>query len=269
MNRFAKNQTGILIIVFSLNFILQIGFTQSNKPQFISFSIENGLPGTVVKSICQDSTGFIWIATDNGISRYDGKRFTNYSFEIDDSNSIPSNVINKFFISREGKLWIGTNNGLCYYEPVNDNFIRIIPYQNLERNNPMNIITGIDEDNDGNIYFLVETGRLFKLENNHPVMKLNIQQETCKVMEIDDQNICWIGAGEILYKFDFQNNLTSQYRIVTSDITTVPEIWDLVFDGDLIYVAMLKNDIIRLKHKNRRINKIRIVKKSPKCYMFL
>ena len=83
------------------------------------------LTSSLVSCISQDKYGYIWVGTENGLSKFDGYRFTNYhksSMEKADSTSLLNNDITKIFIDGEGRTWIGCGEGLMTYDAKNDNF---------------------------------------------------------------------------------------------------------------------------------------------------
>ncbi|HJS54870.1 MAG TPA: two-component regulator propeller domain-containing protein, partial [Chitinophagaceae bacterium] len=92
----------ILLILLQLSFLL--GKTQ--QANFIKYTVYDGLVANPIRCIYQDSKGFIWIGTFEGLSRYDGYKFTNYTT----SNGLSHNFINSFF-EIDGKLLIAENNG--------------------------------------------------------------------------------------------------------------------------------------------------------------
>lgn len=77
--------------------------------QFRNYSAENGLSQSVVLSIAQDNMGYLWVATEVGLNRFDGFRFTPMYRE----NGLPSNRANVVRKDREGVLWVGTDMGLA------------------------------------------------------------------------------------------------------------------------------------------------------------
>jgi ligand-binding sensor domain-containing protein len=74
---------------------------------FTSYSSGDGLVSNYVRQVFQDSKGFLWIATQEGISKYDGYRFTNY----DTHNGLSLSFINDFYESKDGRLYIACNDG--------------------------------------------------------------------------------------------------------------------------------------------------------------
>lgn len=83
------------------------------------------LSSNLITRITQDSSGFIWIATENGLNKFDGWNFTHYFYSDKDSTSLSGNYIETFFTDNSGTLWIGANRGLEYYCPYKDSFLRI------------------------------------------------------------------------------------------------------------------------------------------------
>ena len=83
----------------------------------LHYTINNGLPSNTVYSMYRDSKGFLWIATEKGIARYNGIKFDVFTT----FNGLPDNEVLFFQEDLYQRLWIGTYNGeLCYYK--NDTF---------------------------------------------------------------------------------------------------------------------------------------------------
>lgn len=93
------------------------------------FSIEhftpaNGLVADKVISVAQDTIGYIWIGTQEGLHRYDGYSLRLYQHDPEDSRSLSDNTVEKIYVDQAGTLWIGTWNGLNRYDPHSDTFHR-------------------------------------------------------------------------------------------------------------------------------------------------
>ncbi|WP_088654435.1 hybrid sensor histidine kinase/response regulator transcription factor [Geofilum rhodophaeum] len=73
-------------------------------------TIDEGLPQNTVNSILKDKMGYLWLATGNGLSRYDGYSFQNYW-----KPQLPSNLVNALAQDEEDAIWIGTTEGLTRY----------------------------------------------------------------------------------------------------------------------------------------------------------
>lgn len=83
------------------------------------------LSSNLITEITQDSSGFIWIGTENGLNKFDGWKFTHYYNNNQDSTSLVGNYVETFLIDSNNDLWIASNKGLQCYSPENDFFKRI------------------------------------------------------------------------------------------------------------------------------------------------
>src|SRR4051812_40784004 len=78
---------------------------QAKQYSFKHFSVVNGLASNTVSDVMQDKEGYIWIATINGLQRFDGNSFILFRNRSTDSTTIPSNHIIFLFLDRSGNLW--------------------------------------------------------------------------------------------------------------------------------------------------------------------
>ena len=79
---------------------------------FRNFSVKDGLASSNVYSIFQDRKGFIWIATEGGVNRFDGERFELFTMD----NGLSDNEVLQIHEDSKGRLWFLTLNGeLSYY----------------------------------------------------------------------------------------------------------------------------------------------------------
>jgi two-component system, sensor histidine kinase ChiS len=88
---------------------------QSSTPTFQQLNIEHGLSQATVHAIAQDSLGFIWLGTADGLDRYDGFSVTNYFREAGRPGSLSHGRISALYVDRQGGLWAGTRGGLNRY----------------------------------------------------------------------------------------------------------------------------------------------------------
>jgi ligand-binding sensor domain-containing protein len=84
---------------------------QSSYPEFQHLSMEQGLSQSNVNCILQDSKGFLWFGTKDGLNRYDGYSFRVYQNSPTDSNSITDNYITALAEDKSGNIWAGTLGG--------------------------------------------------------------------------------------------------------------------------------------------------------------
>ena len=75
---------------------------------FKNYSAKDGLPQSSIRCIFQDSKGFLWFGTYNGISKFNNVKFQNFNIEDD----LTSNIINSIYEDSKGNFWVGTAGGL-------------------------------------------------------------------------------------------------------------------------------------------------------------
>lgn len=120
-----------LAILFILRALT--GLSQTDLPvieknehaHFYNLSKSSGLPSGLIIDILQDHKGFIWIATDKGLSRFDGYRFVNFTHTPDDSLSIPHNFVSSLTLGSDNSLYIATHAGVCRFNRKNTTFERL------------------------------------------------------------------------------------------------------------------------------------------------
>lgn len=94
---------------FFLFLFLFLGLAAAaQKSAYISYGLEDGLPQSQIRAIAQDSSGYLWIGTMAGLSRFDGVEFKNLSKE----DGLSDNQINCFY--QGSQLYVGTTGALCY-----------------------------------------------------------------------------------------------------------------------------------------------------------
>jgi len=95
-----------------------IEFAFGDSLRFENLTTDNGLSNSNVLDVIQDSEGYIWIATEDGLNRYDGKEFKIFRYNTEDLNSISANPVFSLLLDDENTLWVGTNpGGLNKYDP--------------------------------------------------------------------------------------------------------------------------------------------------------
>lgn len=92
--------------------------------KFDHITADDGLSQNTVEKIFQDSKGYIWIGTRDGLNKYDGLKFKIFRNERGDTNSLASNWVRAIEEDAEGKIWIGTD-GLNVFDPKTEELTRI------------------------------------------------------------------------------------------------------------------------------------------------
>jgi signal transduction histidine kinase/ligand-binding sensor domain-containing protein/DNA-binding NarL/FixJ family response regulator len=107
-------------------FIAFSGSAQVNESRYDLFTVNEGLPQNYLLGLAQDSAGFIWIGTKDGLARYDGNRFKIYRQGKDSLHTPAFNVVNNLYTDRRGYLWIQYDNrAIDCYDPSSGTFEHI------------------------------------------------------------------------------------------------------------------------------------------------
>lgn len=109
------------------------------------------LSSYLINQFAQDSYGFVWIATDYGLNKYDGIRVTHYFSNEKDSLSLLGNNVRTLLVDKENTLWVGCNKGLQYYNANANCFEAVVFPNNISLH-----VASIVQLHDGEI--LVATG---------------------------------------------------------------------------------------------------------------
>ncbi len=96
--------------------------SEKNTLKFDHFNVEQGLSNNYVTGFAQDSLGYIWVSTVDGLNRYNGNEFYNFKSGNDSINSLNYNFIQELKFNRKGELLIVTGAGLNIYNLKNETF---------------------------------------------------------------------------------------------------------------------------------------------------
>lgn len=130
--------------------------------RFQFFGQEEGLSSASVRTLLQDEQGFVWVGSDNGLDRFDGRGFLNFRFDPEAANSLTSNRVNGLSLDARQRLWIGTSNGLCYLDLKTGKIERIAITESEAGPVPYDI-RSVLIDHRGNIWVGTLSNGLFKL----------------------------------------------------------------------------------------------------------
>jgi len=259
-----------LSIILLSTFLIVNCFPQQQN-HFTHFTTEDGLSQSSIFSIVQDDFGFMWFATEDGLNKFDGNKFTVFRNDPEDSTSLPDLGIRKIYKDRSGKLWVLTLRGrLSRYNPQKNNFTR---YElNIDKNvNPVKIIT-LTEDAVGNFYAVTTKGDFFvydQKKNTFIYKKFNENIEK-KFQSIHLQCVLgakdgtfWIGTWEGLINFDPNTQQLKLYNSSESDPNSLGG--DMVFnlaedDNGNIWVSSANGGVSVF---NKSTSRFKVYKYNP------
>ena len=127
--KFNKELKKILTMVCIISFI-SISTSYANIIENFNFkniTIEDGLSQSTVKTIYQDSKGYIWVGTDAGLNKYNGYEFKQYKHDEYNKNSIANDYICDIAEDKNGYIWVSTIGGLSRINPDKDEIKNYYP----------------------------------------------------------------------------------------------------------------------------------------------
>ncbi|MDI9865774.1 two-component regulator propeller domain-containing protein [Flectobacillus sp. DC10W] len=149
------------------------GIAQENihKYRFEHITVNDGLPHSDANCIVSDSTGYIWIGTNNGVSKYDGYSLKNYDLPVNPHNGLPSNRVVAMHLDANKRLWVASGSaGLSFWDKYHDKFINVaeregngVDEKALEKLRVSNVLS-ISSDSFGRVWVGTRTMGLFMLE---------------------------------------------------------------------------------------------------------
>ena len=147
----------LINIISFLTFMLSLSYGQYYE--ITRFSDDNGLQSRMVRGTIQDDEGFLWIAGNNGLFRFDTQQFKSFYSPLKDSVGLRGNKIIAITQSMDKKLWVGVDKGLHYLE--NDKIF----YMQLLKNptDDQNYVLSLFEDSHQNLW-VGTYGGLFVIE---------------------------------------------------------------------------------------------------------
>lgn len=169
---------------------LALGSVTASNLRFQYLTTDEGLPQNTVDCIFQDSNGFMWFGTWNGLCRYDGYTFKTYQ-KGNQPNSLPDNFIRSVDEDRFGNLWIGTAKGVRVFNQNSEAFF--LP-ENILKSVGNSAVTSIVCEKSGKIWIGCEKGLLFCVTpeaNNDKVLSWIANRVNSDVLGSQDVNVVY------------------------------------------------------------------------------
>ncbi|MFH1194248.1 MAG: two-component regulator propeller domain-containing protein [bacterium] len=257
-------------------------------------TVNEGLSQNYIYDIFQDSRGFLWIGTKDGLNRYDGYNFKVYRSVPHDSTSLSNNNVQVITEDIAGNLWVATiGGGLNRFNRTDDNFTRFL-HNPLDSNSISdNFITSIYcydtlgvwfGSNKGHIDYFNRQLRKFTHYNFEQFSVKNFGENNILKLYQDSKNILWIASG--LGGFDCLD-LSSGKVDHLIDSKLPPDILDqkyfssfLVDSNDIFWIACFsglikfnsrtkQTEILQFKNQANQALKIFTILKSREGYLWL
>lgn len=154
---------------------------------FQSYVVRDGLPSNYITALCQDSRGYLWIGTDNGLSVYDGTEFKNFTTTDGLPNLFITDIIEQR--GKSGAMWLGTiAGGIVRFErgafsgvPIGDN----------------NVVA-MHEDSKGTLWCSTRD-RVFNIRNDSVTVFVNVPGGGYDIQSIGDSVVVFLSRSDILF----------------------------------------------------------------------
>ena len=207
---------------------------------FDKITQKEGLSNTSVFDVYQDRKGFIWLATDDGLNRYDGYEFIVYRTDESDANSISSNRVFDIQEDNQGYLWLATSNGLNRFNPQTGKFFRYYHEPENPNSLPSNFVIKIQLDGEGALwvatrrtgvtYFKYSTNQYTRYRHS-PNDEFSLSSDTVSYLHRDSRANIWVATYNGLNRYDRTNNRFNRIKhnknkansIVANDISAIAE----------------------------------------------
>ncbi|MDZ7717366.1 MAG: two-component regulator propeller domain-containing protein [Balneolaceae bacterium] len=203
-------------VIFAVLCLLAID-AFSQQVNFRHLTIDDGLSQNAVYSILQDSRGFMWFGTKDGLNRYDGRNFVVYQHDPFDLTTISDAFVMKLYEDSRGRIWTGSISGdINIFQRETEIFCKIPMENESGEKVTTNEITDIAEGPDGTIWIATKGDGLFNIlvdgdigcNYNYrrflhdPADDRSLNSNRVGNLYFDEHETFWIGTEEGLNQFD-------------------------------------------------------------------
>ncbi len=212
---------------------------QTQKLRFERLGIEQGLSQNAVLTIAQDTQGFLWIGTEDGLNKYDGYQFTVYKHDPDDPTSLIDNYVSEILVDLNGEIWIGTRSGLDRYDPSSSSFIHYPTQLETDPYLQGAWVISLYEDHQGTLWVGTEEEGLNRLDRSNGTFSNSLDEagnvpllhdNAARVIFEDTKGEMWIGTHDGMYRFDRADGEFTQYNSTddaqNDEVNDISEIYE-------------------------------------------
>lgn len=248
LNSCSKKQVALFIFVFFIFVKVQIK-SQETTLYFSHFTNKNGLSQNSVHCIAQDSTGYVWLGTEDGLNRFDGYEFAHFHEDGTKAGNLSSDYITDLAFDNSNRLWIATWNGLNRYQQETETFHAYLHRPNETGSLVSNTVYQVFVDTENYIWAGTDKGvsRSKKPLNNTKSDSLGFVLYTANstqnrlidnlikaIGEDQDKNV-WIASSMGLNKVNTKSGKTASFLL--PDTKKGNEIYTIAIVDKKIWVA--------------------------------
>ena len=237
-------------------------WAQPGQIVFENYTLENGLQNNMIQQAFQDSKGYMWFATNHGVSRYDGYKFRSFRNDPRDKTSLSGLLARVIYEDKAGNLWIGTESGgLNRFNREKENFEHILSADSTRGIGTS--VKAIAEDKSGRLWLGTNIGlKMYDPKSGavkwYPYrgLKINSPSDTyVRVLQFDATGRLWVGTNSGL---DLFHSSTGKFsRVYNKHPELADEIWEIYKDTDgSLWVGTYNNGLFRLNPSTDVLEKI-------------
>ncbi|WP_370772403.1 two-component regulator propeller domain-containing protein [Clostridium sp.] len=222
-----RNIKKVIIFLFMLLFIFYntVYASDSYNINFKSITIDDGLSQSLAEYIYQDSLGYIWIGTNDGLNRYNGNEFKVYKNIKNNDNSISNNMISSLVEDSDKNLWIGTDGGLNKMNLLTGDITRYL-VSDEDKTYSNTVVDELLIDSKGRLWVCTINGlNLYDSENDKFIKVASEYLENKGLQDIDEDNQgnIWVSTREGLYRYNPDDGTVKEFLSDENDKNTINE----------------------------------------------
>jgi ligand-binding sensor domain-containing protein/signal transduction histidine kinase/DNA-binding response OmpR family regulator len=242
--------------IFVIFFVVAIVF-KANSQTGIFYSTDKDISNSLINGIYQDKRNYLWIATEDGLNKFDGIKFTVYKNEPNDTTSLKNNYVRCLFEDSKNRFWVGCINGLQQFDRKTNTFEKVELLSSANQRLYPHIMS-IIEDNDGCIWISTSGEGILKISEKNDktfqtVTAINSKLPTPYLTFIfqDSAEKFWIGTANYgLYLYDASSGQMHSFSVQNRKIGN-NEISAIAEDKDKnIFIGTLSGGLYRFDRKN-------------------
>lgn len=286
------------VLVYLITFAV---FAQNHKEQmaFRGLTVEHGLSQNSVISMAQDSIGYMWFATQDGLNRYNGRTFKYYNKQFEDITRSTFSNLGKVYIDVQNRLWIITHSGqLELYRPKTDDFkIVKLPFKasTIFQDKALNLFIGTygngllkvdartkdtiqilkNEDTKATVYHIAQQGKevlvaasnaVYRVYSNGRYAEIPVEvsiETNFSALENDGNEGVWLGAfGNGLFYMPKNSNQFKKYS--HPNLPDDLNIEDLLIDSkNRLWIATYGNGVFLIDFPTNSVKNFKANKNNP------
>ena len=263
--------TTFLILVGAKNLIAQQKVLQQSPKEIReiamqSWSTAEGLSQGMINDMVVDQLGYLYVATKEGLNRYDGISFKVYRHSPNDPKSITDNFVSALYVDEKNRIWAGTyNSGLDCFDPTTETFTHISLHELNEKGSGLHNIASIKSIGNGRI--------IVWIGDNLKVIELNATKKGNHLREIEDlypglnsafqgnfknkniicqsNGLIWIKSGKNIFRYSAKGLEPILVDIpLQNDFLTTEMLWENTHTKQMCLV--LENSILQFDNTTNK-----------------